>query len=197
MCLIPTAPKAREKERMPNCIVACVTLAPAMLLPQYRSVELMKPTPKRFRARLLWSVALAIGSSLSMVAATFSDANWMSMGGIPGADAQVRAACVDDLGSLYIGGDLTVVGGVGSPRGAGMNPYGYVLALAVAGTSLYAGGDFTTAGGSAANSIAKWDGSHWSALGSGMNGGVSALALSGTNLYAGGYFTSADGNPAN
>ena len=43
-----------------------------------------------------------------------------------------------------------------------------VSALAVSGSTLYAGGDFTTAGGSAANYIAQWDGSSWSALGSGI-----------------------------
>jgi hypothetical protein len=48
-----------------------------------------------------------------------------------------------------------------------------------------------------ANGIAKWDGSAWSALGSGMNGYAYALAVSGTNLYAGGNFTSAGGVPAN
>ncbi|MGA2557495.1 MAG: immunoglobulin domain-containing protein, partial [Verrucomicrobiota bacterium] len=40
-------------------------------------------------------------------------------------------------------------------------------------------------GGVPANYIAKWDGSAWSALGSGMNSSVTALAVSGTNLYAG------------
>ena len=48
-----------------------------------------------------------------------------------------------------------------------------VYALAVSGTDLYAGGYFTTAGGVAANYIAKWNGSAWSALGSGMNGYLS------------------------
>ena len=50
-----------------------------------------------------------------------------------------------------------------------------------------------------ATNIAKWDGSTWSALGSGMNGDVcvNALAVSGTNLYAGGSFTTAGGVPAN
>ena len=45
----------------------------------------------------------------------------------------------------------------------------YVYALAVSGGTLYAGGEFTTAGGIAANYIAQWNGSSWSALGSGMN----------------------------
>ncbi len=38
------------------------------------------------------------------------------------------------------------------------------------GSDVYAGGYFTTAGGSAATNIAKWNGSTWSALGSGMGG---------------------------
>ncbi len=68
----------------------------------------------------------------------------------------------------------------------------------MSGSNVYAGGFFTTAGGIAANSIAKWDGSSWSALGSGMNyNGVCALAVSGSNVYAGGYFDIAGGSPAN
>jgi len=71
-----------------------------------------------------------------------------------------------------------------------------VNALAVSGSILYAAGAFTNAGGSAANYIAKWDGSSWSPLGSGMNSAVSALALSG-DLFAGGAFTNAGGSAAN
>ena len=68
----------------------------------------------------------------------------------------------------------------------------------MSGTNLYAGGYFTTAGGVPANNIAKWNGSAWSALGSGYERrSVRALAVSGTNLYAGGYFTTAGGVPAN
>jgi len=80
----------------------------------------------------------------------------------------------------------------------------WVYALAVSGTNLYAGGSFTTAGEVAANCIAQWNGSNWSALGSGIDGNtaygpviVYALAVSGTNLYAGGNFTTAGGLPAN
>ena len=49
-------------------------------------------------------------------------------------------------------------------------------------SDLYAAGYFTTAGGSAAYNIAKWDGSSWTALGSGMNSRVNALAVSGSEL---------------
>ena len=54
------------------------------------------------------------------------------------------------------------------------------------GSDLYAGGFFTTAGGSPANYIAKWNGTNWSALGSGMDRPVFAFAASGTDLYAAG-----------
>ena len=99
---------------------------------------------------------------------TFSDANWSSMGGIPGADNTVYAAVVDGSGNLYIGGWFTVAGDV------------------------------------IANSVAKWNGSSWSALGSGIIGnnipgvfsGVSALAVSGNDLYVGGRFTTAGGQAA-
>jgi hypothetical protein len=54
-----------------------------------------------------------------------------------------------------------------------------------------------SAGGVAANRIARWNGSAWSALGSGMNEGVEVLVVhddgSGPALYAGGNFTNAGG----
>jgi hypothetical protein len=59
----------------------------------------------------------------------------------------------------------------------------------VSGGTLYAGGEFTIPGVRGANSLAQWNGSRWSALGSGVNGVVSALAMSGGTLYAGGNFT--------
>jgi trimeric autotransporter adhesin len=80
--------------------------------------------------------------------------------------------------------------------GSGMNAE--VRAVAVAGSNLYAGGFFTTAGGNRATNIAKWDGSSWSALGSGLDGEyVYALAVLGSNLYVGGRFTTAGGRAAN
>ena len=50
-----------------------------------------------------------------------------------------------------------------------------VRALAVfddgSGPALYVGGEFTAAAGLMASNIAKWDGSRWSAVGSGLSGG--------------------------
>jgi hypothetical protein len=68
-----------------------------------------------------------------------------------------------------------------------------IRALARSGKNLYAGGNFTNAGGMGASGIAKWDGSAWSALGSGADYPVSALAVSGGTLYVGGTFTNIGG----
>jgi hypothetical protein len=68
-----------------------------------------------------------------------------------------------------------------------------VYALAAIGSDLYVGGSFSTIAGLLMRGIAKWNGTSWSALGSGMDGSVHALAVSGTDVYAGGLFTTAGG----
>jgi hypothetical protein len=66
----------------------------------------------------------------------------------------------------------------------------YVFALAVSSGGLYAGGGFSTAGGISANKIAKWNGSVWSALGSGLSGNVYDLETDTVgHLYVGGDFS--------
>jgi hypothetical protein len=72
-----------------------------------------------------------------------------------------------------------------------------VDALAVfddgSGPALFIGGQFSSVGGIQANGIAKWNGSVWSAVGSGIFEGVAELAVfddgNGPALYAGGPFT--------
>ncbi len=60
---------------------------------------------------------------------------------------------------------------------------GAVYAVAVDSTgNLCVGGDFTMAGGVAASNIAKWNGSEWSALGTGLNGQVFAIAVAGRSI---------------
>ena len=70
---------------------------------------------------------------------------------------------------------------------------GTVFALATMGNNLYAGGSFTNMGGVAASRIAKWNGSAWSALGSGVSSSVQSLVAIGSNLYVGGNFRTAGG----
>ena len=67
----------------------------------------------------------------------------------------------------------------------------------MSGTDVYAGGSFQYAGGNPASAISKWDGTNWTALGSGVAGAspptVYALAVSSNDLYVGGAFTNAGG----
>src|SRR2546427_4991760 len=115
----------------------------------------MKRKLKPFQVWLFCAAVLRIASSLNLSAApaNFTDANWISMGGLPGANGVVYAAAVDGSGSLYVGGSFTAIGDI---------PASY---------------------------IAKWDGSRWKALSSGMSSYVLALAVSGSEVYAAGYFT--------
>ena len=82
----------------------------------------------------------------------------------------------------------------GGSGGNGLD--GDVNTIVISGTDMYVGGEFTRAGPIAANYIAKWNGSSWSALGVGVDRDVRALALQGNTLYVGGGFTSAGGNTA-
>jgi len=87
---------------------------------------------------------------------TFSDANWISMGGVPGTDSTVRAAVVDGAAHLYIGGANYIAKWDGSSwhaLGAGVDFT--VGALAVLGSDLYVGGDFKTAGGKVSPYLAR------------------------------------------
>ncbi len=162
------------------------------------------------------------GASVNFIA-KWNGTNWSTFG--TGMDCcGVRALTVFDDGlgggpALYAGGFFIQAGGVTlnyiakwsgtswSALGTGMNSA--VDALTVfddgggGGPALYAGGPFTTAGGVPANRIAKWDGTNWSALGTGMDNWVQALTVfddgggGGPALYAGGFFTTAGGVPAN
>jgi hypothetical protein len=71
-----------------------------------------------------------------------------------------------------------------------------VYALAEFDGDLIAGGDFTQAGAVVANYIARWDGSDWYPLDTGMDGPVYALTVFDGNLVAGGAFTTAGGTAA-
>ena len=67
------------------------------------------------------------------------------------------------------------------------------------GEKLYAGGTFTAIGGVSASRVARWDGTSWEALGSGITNGIQVNSLAIWNdgtapaLYVGGEFSSAGG----
>ncbi|MBF9141708.1 T9SS type A sorting domain-containing protein [Hymenobacter properus] len=139
-------------------------------------------------------------------------ASWSTLG--TGLNGSVSAMAVAGT-SLYVCGSFSQAGGVAasgvarwdgtswSSLGTGIftgTVQGGAYALAVSGSDVYVGGRFTQAGGVAASNIAKWNGSSWSALGTGVSGGISgnpsyvnAIAVSGANVYVGGVFTQAGG----
>ncbi len=73
-----------------------------------------------------------------------------------------------------------------------------IRALAVFNGELYATGTFDTAGGLPAQNIAKWNGTQWSALTSGIDSttGGYALQVFGSELFVGGAFNNAGGIPS-
>jgi len=126
--------------------------------------------------------------------------------------------------ALYIGGNYLNIAGVGLDHLARWDgetfsdvggPLGGAVPLLLKafhvfddgdGPALYAGGRFITLGGVTVNHIAKWNGSSWEPLGTGLSGsgvGVGTHAMTtfddgtGAALFVGGHsFTSAGGVPA-
>lgn len=153
------------------------------------------------------SFSLAGGHGANNIA-VWNGNSWSALGS--GVNGAVWALATSDGGTLYAGGGFSTAGGNPansvaawngtnwSALGSGLTGtnfplYGTVTALAVSARTLYAGGYFTSAGGSPANHVAAWDGTNWSALGSGVSSDVYALATSGPYLYVGGAFTNAGG----
>lgn len=128
--------------------------------------------------------------------------SWSALGsGINGAVYSLTVIGTD----LYAGGNFSTAGGVtvrmvGKWNGASWSALGsgsnvgadhWVFALANDGTNLYIGGYFTTVanGAVAANRVAKWNGTNWSALGGGLDNTVNSMAVDASNnLYVGGVF---------
>jgi hypothetical protein len=147
--------------------------------------------------------------------AYWDGASWTGFGG---PDALIYAVEVADLGggtNVFAGGSFStdgtqIVNAIARWDGTNWWPLqtgmgGAVNALAAfddgGGTALYAGGAFNIAGSMTnAHNIARWNGSTWSLLGTGLGNHVYALAVfddgSGSALYVGGAFTTAGGASA-
>ncbi len=134
-----------------------------------------------------------------------STQEWIALGS--GLNNTVYALTLDTNGNLYAGGTFINAGGdanadyiakwnpttqTWSAVGTGVNSWVYAIAFDTNG-NLYAGGGFTSAGTCASDCkyIAKWNGSTWSGLSTGMNFAVRSLAFNAGTLYAGGVFTTA------
>lgn len=148
--------------------------------------------------------------------ASWNGSNWSALGsGVGDAFSSVTAMAVNG-NDLYVAGAFTTAGGnsatniarwngtAWSSLGSGVGDAGlfeYANAVAISGAgNLYAGGAFTTAGGSSANSIAKWNGSIWTPLGSGVSNdffaNVNAIGIVSNSVYVGGFFITTGTNSA-
>ena len=142
--------------------------------------------------------------------AKWNGTTWSALG--TGVNHLVNSMAVDASGNLYVGGRFSVAGGVSASliakwNGTAWSALGTGIAGNVAVTAIgvnsagevFAGGNFTGAGaGGVANTnrIAMWNGTTWSALGTGFADGlVNAIATIGTDVYVGGTFTLAGALP--
>ncbi|MSR64037.1 MAG: hypothetical protein EXS08_16565 [Planctomycetes bacterium] len=148
---------------------------------------------------------LTAGSASAIRIAKWDGSSWSALGS--GVDGMVETLAVYDDGlgpALYAGGHFTIAGGTfasgiarwdgtswsalgGGVTGGSASVYDLAVYDDGSGPALYVGGFFSMAGPIAARYIAKWDGSSWAALGSGMNSYVYALAVyddgAGPKLY--------------
>jgi trimeric autotransporter adhesin len=136
-------------------------------------------------------------------------AQWQAFGA--GTNNQINALAVYNE-QLIAAGAFTTAGGASALRIARWNatasawqPLGSGLAgafsptalsLSVFQNQLIVGGTFTIAGGQSANRIARWNGTNWQPLGTGMSSTVRALIEHNGDLVAGGSFNVAGGNLA-
>lgn len=121
----------------------------------------------------------------------------------------------EPLLSLFIGGNFASVQGSGiigpvnniieldlktgnfSPlvSGGKTGTNGPVYAIAVdSSNNVYVGGGFTSAGDTAANRIAKWDGTVWSPLDTGMNDDIYSIELNPNTILGGGWASGGGGS---
>ncbi|WP_310397721.1 hypothetical protein [Hymenobacter sp.] len=153
------------------------------------------------------------GGVLSNHIARWNGTAWSSLGTGPanGVEDAVLALSVAGNGDLYVGGYFTQAGGVLSNHIARWNGTAWsslgtgpangteeaVLALAMTSNGdLYVGGYFIQAGGAITNQVARWNGTAWSGLGTGVNRTVKTLSsgLTGKLVVGGDFTTTGDGS---
>jgi hypothetical protein len=169
--------------------------------------------------------SLAVGGGFTVPSthiALWNGAAWSGLGSGVNGEVHAIATNGDDL---YAGGTFTEAEGTSANHiakwdgsqwhalGSGLShdfEESVVHSITLGSGYVYATGLFNSAGGAPANNIARWNGSSWSALGSGLEGGFPqysggmwpsitytpqgyTLFTSGTDLYVGGEFTTAGG----
>ncbi|SEM22191.1 Por secretion system C-terminal sorting domain-containing protein [Maribacter orientalis] len=144
--------------------------------------------------------------------AKWNGTSWSSLG--DGTNGPILKIKLSETGALFISGVFSVAGGitVNNITKWENNTWSALVdnATNVSGTNneirsiafdennnLYVGGNFDMAGGVSAVRIARWNGTNWSALGSGTSGFVQAIESIGDYLYIGGNFSIAGDKTVN
>lgn len=135
--------------------------------------------------------------------AQWNGSSWSALSS--GTNGPISTLALNENGVLFIGGVFTSAGGLNANNISKWenNAWGLLTdnSTNISGTNnevrsihiddnntVYVGGNFDTAGGMPASRIAQWNGSNWSALGSGTSGFVQAMESLDNYLYVGGNF---------
>lgn len=133
---------------------------------------------------------------------TVGDVNWISMGGLLGANGSIYAIARNGT-DIYVAGTFTKIGDInariakwdgsnwtaiastvytGAGTAAGTI---YAMAWQSSASRLVVAGDFTKINGTSYNRIARWT-TAWGGIGAGCNNTLKSLAVDGANIYVGG-----------
>ncbi|MBU0607038.1 MAG: hypothetical protein KKI08_04090, partial [Armatimonadetes bacterium] len=148
----------------------------------------------------------AVGSTPVAGVARWDGAQWKAVANL-GATQSVSSLAIHE-GQIYLainwynGTSYASVARVDGSTAVPLGPtiIGSINSIAVDGSGVYACGKVTSMGGTTVNHVARWNGSTWHALGTGLSTAnldqCATIAIGSNGLYVAGSFTTAGGVPA-